>query len=311
MRDLRRRRDDRPDDSEEEVSDPLLTPLNSPTGGSGSAAAPRRSRGPWVISVIALVLAMSALLRSFLAGSDFLEEDTSVLPPSDVPALELADSTLAGSSRSLFKPPADIESAIDVALASTVTIKCGEVQGTGWAIALADPAAAGGVALPSELAAFPGRLVTNHHVISDCVDEPGSVTALVGDKTYESYMYSWDPENDLAIVLTSAELAPLPLSIQPEPGWWAMSVGSPFGYAGSVSIGNVMNSDSVEVISTAPMNSGNSGGPLINAAGAVMGSTTYVTVSEDGIEPWNVSMALPALCSRLVNCTAAQMGWSE
>ena len=42
-----------------------------------------------------------------------------------------------------------------------------------------------------------------------------------------------------------------------------------------------------------------------------MGSTTYVTVSEDGIEPWNVSMALPALCSRLVNCTAEQMGWNE
>ena len=264
-----------------------------------------------MISVTALALAMFALFQSFFAGSDFLEEDTSVLPPSDVPALELDESTLAGSSRSLFKPPADIESAIETALASTVTIKCGEVQGTGWAIALTDPAAAGGVALPSELATFPGRLVTNHHVISDCVDAPGSVTALIGDKTYESYMYSWDPENDLAIVLTSAELAPLPLSTQPEPGWWAMSVGSPFGYAGSVSIGNVMNSDSVEVISTAPMNSGNSGGPLINAAGAVMGSTTYVTVSEDGIEPWNVSMALPALCSRLVNCTAEQMSWSE
>lgn len=264
-----------------------------------------------MISVIALVLAMFALFRSFFADSGYFEEDTSVLPPSDVPALELPAVPGTSPARSLFKPPADIENAIETALASTVTIECGEAQGTGWAIALDDPAAGGESALPSALASFPGRLITNHHVITDCVDEPGSVTAMVGDQAFDSYVYSWDPENDLAIVLTTAELAPLPLSPQPQPGWWALSVGSPFGYEGSVSIGNVMNSDSVEVIATAPMNSGNSGGPLLNAAGAVMGSTTYVTVGEAGIEPWNVSMALPALCSRLVNCTAEQIGWSE
>lgn len=309
MRDLRSRRDDRSDDSEEEVSEPLLTPLNSPTGGSGSAPLRRRSRGPWVISLIALAIAVFALFRSFFADSGYFEEDTSVLPPSDVPALELAAPTVGESSRSMFKPPTDIEAAITTALASTATIKCGDAQGTGWAIALENPAAENGSAVAAELTSFRGRLVTNHHVITDCVDDRGSVVAYVDGQAFDAYLYSWDPANDQAIVLTRAELAPLPLSAQPRPGWWALSVGSPHGIAGSVSIGNVTNVDGVEVIATDPMNSGNSGGPLLNAAGEVMGSTTYSGIGDAGPDPWFVSMGITALCLELVDCTAEQLGW--
>ena len=148
-------------------------------------------------------------------------------------------------------------------------------------------------------------------MITECTEDPGSATIYVDGQAFDAYVYSWDPENDLAIVLTSAKLAPLPLSPQPKPGWWALSVGSPHGVAGSVSIGNVTNVSGLEVIATAPMNSGNSGGPLLNAAGEVMGSTTYSGVGEAGPDPWFVSMAVPALCSRLVNCTAEQLGWAE
>jgi S1-C subfamily serine protease len=262
-----------------------------------------------VISGIALLVAVAALLFSLRSSDGYSEEDTSVLPPSDVPALELAAADAAAPTRSLFKPPRDLEAAISTALASTVTIDCGEAQGTGWAIALDNPSSGG--AVPDALTEFTGRLVTNHHVISDCVDDPGSVTARVGDQVFEAYVYSWDPKRDQAIVLTNAELTPLPLSPRPQPGWWALSVGSPHGLEGSVSIGHVTNVDDYEVIATAPMNSGNSGGPLLNAAGAVMGSTTYATVGDAGPDPWFVSEGLPALCKKLVSCSLADIGWSE
>jgi putative serine protease PepD len=260
-----------------------------------------------VISGIALLVAVAALFFSLRSSDGYSEEDTSVLPPSDVPALELGAANAAASTRSLFKPPRDLESAISTALASTVTIDCGEVQGTGWAIDLENPSSGG--AVPDVLTEYTDRLVTNHHVISDCVEDPGSVTARVGDQVFEAYVYSWDPKRDQAIVLTSADLAPLPLSPQPQPGWWALSVGSPRSLEGSVSIGNVMNVDGYEVIATAPMNTGNSGGPLLNAAGAVMGSTTYSGVGDAGLEPWFVSEGLPALCKKLVACTAEDLGW--
>ncbi len=289
------------------MSEPLLTPLNTP-----KPVQPRASRGPWIISGIALVIAIAALLVTLRGSDGYSEEDTRVLPPSDVPALELPAPTSTPPTRSLFKPPQDLEAAIAAALASTVTLECGDSsQGTAWAIALDNPESKTGITLPDVLTKFPTRLVTNHHVISDCTNDPSDVTAYVGDEAFDAYVYSWDPTNDQAIVLTTAELTPLPLSPQPKPGWWALSVGTPQGLAGSVSIGNITNVDGVEVIATAPMNTGNSGGPLLNAAGSVMGSTTYSTVSDAGLEPWFVSEGILALCDRLVTCTPTDLGWSE
>ena len=294
------------------MSEPLLTPLNSPQTSAPKSAGSRRSRGPWFVSGIALVIAVFSLVVSLRSSDGYFEEDTRVLPPSDVPALDLAAPTTAEPTRSLFKPPQDLEAAITTALASTVTLECGEnSQGTAWAIALVNPVPKAGESLPEVLTKLPTRLVTNHHVISDCTDNPTDVTAFVNDEAFDAYVYSWDPENDQAIVLTTAKLTPLPLSPQPKPGWWALSVGTPQGLAGSVSIGNITNVDGIEVIATAPMNSGNSGGPLLNAAGAVMGSTTYVSVSDAGQDPWFVSEGLPALCKRLVACAATNLGWDE
>ena len=98
------------------------------------------------------------------------------------------------------------------------------------------------------------------------------------------------------------DVPPLELSDKPEPGWWAVAVGTPYGLEGSVSIGNVMNLDGTDIIATTPLNSGNSGGPIVNSRGEVMGTNTWVLTGEDSPQDWNVAVAHTALCISLVAC---------
>ena len=87
-----------------------------------------------------------------------------------------------------------------------------------------------------------------------------------------------------------------------------MAVGTPYGLEGSVSIGNVMNLDGTDVIATTPLNSGNSGGPMVNSLGEVIGTNTWVRVGTDEPQDWNVAVAHTALCDELVDCAGAT-GW--
>ena len=183
-----------------------------------------------------------------------------------------------------------------------MVITCGNSQGSGWVIALgevlntADPETK---ALDKE---YPGSVITNHHVIENCIQNKKGITTSNGGKTYDSVLFSYDEENDLAIVSTKLVLPPLPLSKKPQPGWWSMSLGSPYGLEKSISIGNIMNVVDDQIISTAPINPGNSGGPLVNSFGEVIGTNTWkrIDAESDGI---NVAGSVQLLCDILVSCT--------
>ena len=125
--------------------------------------------------------------------------------------------------------------------------------------------------------------------------------ARIGEVEYEARLYSWDADQDLALVAITQSVPALPLSTRPQPGWWAMAVGTPYGLEGSVSIGNVMNTEKNDVVATTPLNSGNSGGPLVNSRGEVMGTNTAVYV-EDDAQDWNIAVGSPALCIAIVSC---------
>jgi S1-C subfamily serine protease len=182
---------------------------------------------------------------------------------------------------------------------STMVIKCGDSQGSGWVISLGevvDTADAETKALDKQ---YPGSVVTNFHVIEDCVDNKEEIVTSNGFKEFESILFSYDEENDLAIISTKLVLAPLAISEEPSPGWWSMSLGSPFGLENSISIGNIMNLLEGQVISTAPINPGNSGGPLVNSFGQVIGTNTWKLKGADGI---NVAKDVQLLCAELVSC---------
>lgn len=113
-------------------------------------------------------------------------------------------------------------------------------------------------------------------------------------------MFSFDRKNDLAIVATQARIPELEISPRPSPGWWSMALGSPFGLEKSVSTGSVMNiTPGGYVISTAPVNPGNSGGPLVNSLGQVMGANTAFL---RGFQSINIASDVDLLCRKLVDC---------
>ena len=218
-------------------------------------------------------------------------------------------STEASSSLvSAFDPPADLGALLAEVQASTVTIQCKGAQGSGWVIDLGSPgpeADPDAIELDRE---FPTEVITNDHVIEQCHETPRKVTATAGGQTYDAVLYSYDTENDLALIAIKQDVPPLELSDEPQPGWWAVAVGTPYGLEGSVSIGNVMNLDGTDVIATTPLNSGNSGGPMVNSRGEVIGTNTWVRVGTDEPQDWNVAVAHTALCDELVDCAGAT-GW--
>lgn len=274
------------------MSETASTP-NEPTV---SPSPPAGKKSPF--GVIAVVIAVLALIVAVQA---------STTQGPDSPASSSNSSTaavaVATGDTDLFEAPEDLGALIKQVQASTVTIRCKGSQGSGWVIDLGAPADDAGEEALELDAKYPNEVITNHHVIEECVDTPGKVRALAGDVEYDAYLYTWDEKQDLALVAISQDVPALAFSKEPKPGWWAMAVGTPYGLEGSVSIGNVMNTEATDVISTTPLNSGNSGGPLVNAKGEVMATNTAVYV-EDDAQDWNIAVSIPALCKEVVACDA-------
>lgn len=199
-----------------------------------------------------------------------------------------------------FSAPPDLESTIKRVQLSTVVVTCGQSQGTGWAVDLDSVVADADFQLKVKDNLYPYSVITNHHVIEACENNPDAVRVSNGTTDYISSLFTIDRKNDLAIVATQAQIPELEISPRPAPGWWAMAIGSPFGLEKSVSTGNVMNvTVGGYVISTAPVNPGNSGGPLVNSLGQVMGTNTAFL---RGYQSVNIASDVDLLCRKLVDC---------
>jgi len=131
-----------------------------------------------------------------------------------------------------------------------------------------------------------GIIVTNNHVITDA-DEIVVNFADGSKRTAE--LVGVDTKTDLAVLKidpTGKELVEVPFgdSDQMKIGDWVMAIGNPFGFGGSVSIGIVSAQNRQigsgpydDYIQTdAAINRGNSGGPLFNMKGEVIGINTAI-----------------------------------
>ena len=198
-------------------------------------------------------------------------------------------------ARDGYVAPRSISELVEKTQTSTVTVFCESVkgkfnQGTGWAIDLPN-------GVEKE---FPTSLITNHHVIEKCIGLEGTVTvALLFEDPVAAQIVKWDEKNDLAVLAADLDIPPLALSeYEPWPGYWNMALGSADGYEGSVSFGTVLNTTTNELLLTNNISKGNSGGPVVDNEGNVVGVVTFLAKDEQ----YNVAMSLNAFCAKILKC---------
>ena len=80
-----------------------------------------------------------------------------------------------------------------------------------------------------------------------------------------------------------------------------MSLGSAAGYEGSVSFGNILNTTTEDVLITNNISGGNSGGPLIDNEGKVVGIVTWGS-SNLAKEDFNGARSLDTFCLKIIKC---------
>jgi len=150
-------------------------------------------------------------------------------------------------------------------------------------------------------------LVTNFHVVAEAVATgEQTVDVVQADRTLKGTVVRTDRTDDLAVVHVRERLAPLkPAAARPRLGTTVMVVGSPLGLGGSISIGLVSGFRSIEgsdyVQFSAPISPGNSGGPVVDPQGHVIGVASGKYVG-DGVEALGFAIPVPVACAQLNVC---------
>ena len=165
-----------------------------------------------------------------------------------------------------------------------------------------------------------GHIVTNNHVVTGT----GDITVTLQDgRTVDARKLGTSPADDLALLQVDprvvAGIDPLRFaeSDDVKPGQMAVAIGSPFRNFNSVTVGvvsgrgrspvrppgstggsepSIFQRPMPDMIQTdAPLNSGNSGGPLLNSKGEVIGvNSSVVTRSLRGLDGYRIGYAVPS-----------------
>jgi len=166
-----------------------------------------------------------------------------------------------------------------------------------------------------------GYVLTNNHVV-DGADRLR--VRLADDREFEAEVVGTDPKTDLAVVRIDADGLVPALTAESDRlrvGQWVMAIGSPFGLSKTVTAGIVSATgrggmgitDYGDFIQTdAAINQGNSGGPLIDLHGRVVGINTAIASPTGGSN--GVGFAIPidlakVVMKQLMEHGSVERGW--
>lgn len=166
-----------------------------------------------------------------------------------------------------------------------------------------------------------GYIVTNLHVIQDAEE----ISVILQDDTnLIAKVVGRDKKTDIAVLKidTKKELHPLKFgdSDAARVGDWILAIGNPFGLGGTVTTGIIsarardINSGPYDdyLQTDAPINRGNSGGPMFNMAGDVIGVNTAIFSPTGGSV--GIGFAIPATIAKnvvkqLIDHGVTKRGW--
>ncbi len=162
-----------------------------------------------------------------------------------------------------------------------------------------------------------GVILTNAHV----VEGASEVTVTLPDgRTFTGKVLGGDPLTDVAVVKVVASklpVAPLGDSDKVRPGEWAIAIGNPLGLDNTVTAGIISaiqrtnavgEGQRVPYIQTdAAVNPGNSGGPLINDRGQVIGINTAIRQAPGA----GLSFAIPINVARKIAAQILERGYAS
>ena len=164
-----------------------------------------------------------------------------------------------------------------------------------------------------------GIVITNNHVIANAED----ILVRVGDKEYKAKLVGADPYMDVAVLKMETKdkfkIVKFGDSDLARVGDWAMAIGNPFGLGGTVTAGiisarnrdiNLTRYDDF-IQTDASINQGNSGGPLFNLKGEVIGINTAILGQGGSI---GIGFAIPAnaasnVIDQLIEFGETKRGW--
>ena len=166
-----------------------------------------------------------------------------------------------------------------------------------------------------------GIVITNNHVIANAED----ILIRVSDKEYSAEVIGADPYMDLAVlrIKTKDKFKPVSFgdSNKARVGDWVVAIGNPFGLGGTVTsgiisarnrqIGLTRYEDFIQT--DASINQGNSGGPLFNLKGEVIGvNTAIIAPGQSG--SIGIGFAIPAnaasnVIDQLIKFGETKRGW--
>ena len=165
-----------------------------------------------------------------------------------------------------------------------------------------------------------GIVITNNHVIQGAED---IVVRVDGDKKYKAKIIGADPLSDIAVLQIVSEEKFIPVkfgnSDKARIGDWVIAIGNPFGLGGTVTSGiisarnrSIGLSRYEDFIQTdASINSGNSGGPLFDMNGDVIGINTAILGKGGSI---GIGFSIPSnnakkVVDQLIEFGETKRGW--